>query len=170
MFDKICRRIVIVLYTIALASSLYFVYETHQLIVRVDGLIEKVSQIGSGLEDTVWEQPSVAPNDKVVESVVYNFHNGKESADTVKAGYGVNHLMVSSYIDFVDGYMNDNGCKSYDIVEVCEDSYAETYGVSIGLIFDNGNYVCVWVDNDSKVILLYECPLSESLIENWEYI
>ena len=73
---------------------------------------------------------------------------------------------------FVDHYGWEKGYEFCEIIEVVE-SPDETgaYGVSVGMVFENERYVCVWLrDGSWDALVLYDTPLTDRLVEMWEYI
>ena len=41
---------------------------------------------------------------------------------------------------------------------------------AVHMVFNNTNYVCVWFSRLTDPIILYECPLTDILLSNWETI
>lgn len=53
------------------------------------------------------------------------------------------------------------------LFEACMDS-TEIAG-AFHLTFDTWNYICVWISENGEPIELYNCKLTQRLIDNWEY-
>lgn len=130
---------------------------------------EEVHDFQRSCSYTMGRLHSSVNNESLTSAVQYPIEDFVlDIGDTVLV-FGSEHsdIVIRTISEFANAVAEKNGYSYCEVIELCPDEALSTGAVH--MVFDNDRYICVWVDNDREPLVLYDCRLTQSLIDNWEY-
>lgn len=158
---KIVKRLSVGVLILFMCGLFYAVDEPTE-VDALDKPIEKGTIEVSKVVDSHDEVVVPAITQDMVEPIIVETISDLNGLGDV--GVGLEEVVIDYAASICERY----GYASYQVFDVYN-VVSEDY-ITVHLVFDNTRYCCISVErNPIEVIELYNCILTQDLIDNWEY-
>ena len=147
---------------IVFMCGLFYVADEPTEVSALDKPVKKETIKVSKMENNHDEVTVPAITSGMVESIIVETISDLSGLGDVGIGLG------EAVIDYASSICERYGYASYQVFDVYN-VVSEDY-ITVHLVFDDTRYCCISVErNPVEVIELYNCILTQDLIDNWEY-
>ncbi len=116
---------------------------------RVSNLIKSVKNSGLGtLLDTI-EKNDVIVDDRVL--------------------YPYSEEQCNRIIEYAESFASANNYSECSIFDVVESTPNEDKYLCVHMTFDGLRYICISLEASGHIVPIYDCMITDRLIENWEF-
>lgn len=139
---------------------------SNEVSTDVDTPIVEVQEVIEGVPDT-----KIEPVEQTAINTSVNDAVNEVTSYTITPYEDTNFMEIeSSQADTVLAYIDETfKQRGYTDCAIIESFHYENYEC-VHMVFDDVRYICITVDDGTnKLMVLYDCVLTQSLIDNWEY-
>lgn len=142
--------------------GLFYTVDEHTEANTLDKPIEKGTIEVSKVIDNHDEVIVPAITSDMVETIIVETISDLSGLGDVGIG------LEKAVIDYASSICEKYGYTTYQVFDVYN-VVSENY-ITVHLVFDNTRYCCISVErNPIHIIELYNCILTQDMIDNWEY-
>lgn len=158
---KIVKGLSVVTLILFMCGLFYVAYEPVE-VSALDKPVKKETIKVSKMENNHDEVIVPAITSDMVEPIIVETISDLSGLGDVEVG------LEEAVIDYASSICERYGYASYQVFDVYN-VVSEDY-ITVHLVFDDTRYCCISVErNPIEVIELYNCILTQDLIDNWEY-
>ena len=142
--------------------GLFYVADEPVEVSALDKPVKKETIKVSKMENNHDEVVVPAITSDMIEPIIVETISDLSGLGDVEVG------LEEAVIDYASSICERYGYASYQVFDVYN-VISEDY-ITVHLVFDDTRYYCISVErNPIEVIELYNCILTQDLIDNWEY-